>query len=518
MQTLVHFSPVLFLIAALPLALAAESTPVTVTVQLDSTVNVMAGGLGASWHAIEDSIPVEGRTSHGGSAWGANPDPEDEARWRQVYKHARWLGFDFCRVEIERRMFEPEPGQFDWNGREMRSLYRILDWCQANGCDVFLQQMWCNVDWLAYPEFRLDPVKRVHSAPCDLDAFADGLAELAWHLLKEKGYTCIRWLSISNEPGYSWSWWQGPPNESLPITPALEKVRAALDRRGLALPISAPDWTDTPALEPQKIDFDHVAGAYDIHSYYSRYDWTPLAGLAVDLPLSLVESRLSDWAKWAHDRGKPFFLTELGSMAYGWRGRDPGPNTFPAALKDAELVVRGLNAGVDGFNRWSFTNRGDLDGQWQMIDTWDADRGALRERFTPKPNSYFTYGLVSRFSAGHSRVVRVAVDGGRMDKNLRVFAAALVSPAGNLTLVVVNDAETAWEVRPRFAGLAAPRTLFRYRVEKEQADDVLLEIDPQQEFRLTPKQIGFTDTLPAFSLTVYSTYRLAHADPGVTVE
>ena len=39
---------------------------------------------------------------------------------------------------------------------------------------------------------------------------ADGLATLAEHLLKTRRYTCIKWLSITNEPGRDWSWWQGP--------------------------------------------------------------------------------------------------------------------------------------------------------------------------------------------------------------------------------------------------------------------------------------------------------------------
>ena len=506
------------LLLTLPLSLAAAGGPVSVTVRLDSTVNTLAGGLGASWHAIADSIPVEGRTSHGGSAWGANPDPDDEAGWRQVTAHASWLGLDFCRVELEQKMYEPERGWFDWESREMKTLYRILDWCQAHGCDVFLQQMWCNVDWLVYPEFRGDPVKRVHSAANDLDAFAEGIAELAVHLVRERGYSCIRWLSVFNEPGHSWSWWLAPPNELLPFTPALEKLRAALDKRGIDLPLSAPDWTDTPALEPEKIDFNHVAGAYDIHCYYSRYDWTPLGELPVDLPLSLVESRLADWAGWAHQRGKPFFLTELGSMVFGWRGRDPGPNTFPASLKDAELVLRGLNAGVDGFNRWSFINRGDLDGQWQMIETWDADRGRLRERFYPKPNSYFVYGLLTRFSAKHSRVALTSVSGGRIGEYQRVWAAALESPAGNLTLALVNDSEEAWQARTMVEGLAAGRTFFQYQVSAEEADDPALEINPQREITLAPDKAAIEDNLPPLSITVYSTFRLAHQDPGITVE
>ena len=103
----------------------------------------------------------------------------------------------------------------------MRILYRILDWNQKNSADVFFQQMWCNVAWLAYPEFRDDPVARVHSAPADLDAFADGLATLMEHLIQKRGYTCIKWLCINNEPGKDFSWWQAPPNKPLSIAAGL---------------------------------------------------------------------------------------------------------------------------------------------------------------------------------------------------------------------------------------------------------------------------------------------------------
>lgn len=47
----------------------------------------------------------------------------------------------------------------------MLILYRILDWCERRHVDVFPQEMWGNVDWNAWPEFRGDGVKRVHSGP-----------------------------------------------------------------------------------------------------------------------------------------------------------------------------------------------------------------------------------------------------------------------------------------------------------------------------------------------------------------
>ena len=92
-------------------------------------------------------------------------------------------------------------------------------------------------------------------------------------------------------------------------------------------------------------------------------------------------------------------------MANGWGADHPGPGTYVSALKDAELVVRRINAGVDGFNRWSFLNRGDLDGQWQFIETWDRKEKRLLQQYTPHPNTYFVLGLLSRFIAKHSDVL-----------------------------------------------------------------------------------------------------------------
>ena len=102
-------------------------------------------------------------------------------------------------------VYEPERGQFSWDGAEMRIPYRILDWCEKNRADVFLQQMWGNVAWNAFPEWRDDAVGRVHSGPASMEDFGEGLTTLVEHLVKEKGYTCIRWVCITNEPNGGWS-------------------------------------------------------------------------------------------------------------------------------------------------------------------------------------------------------------------------------------------------------------------------------------------------------------------------
>ena len=77
------------------------SSPVEISVDTSKIINTMRGGIGASWHAIEQPIPI----GHGGSGRGAYPPAEDEHAWQQIYRHASWLGLDWNRVEIEQRIY-----------------------------------------------------------------------------------------------------------------------------------------------------------------------------------------------------------------------------------------------------------------------------------------------------------------------------------------------------------------------------------------------------------------------------
>jgi hypothetical protein len=510
-------------IGAAPEPSAAGALPpkeVRVVVDTARVVNTMRGGIGASWHAIEQPIPVSEKPhpvfankSHGGSGWGAYPPAEDEAAWAQIDRHARWLGLDWNRVEFEQRIYEPERGQFSWDNPEMRVLYRILDWCERQQADVFLQQMWGNVRWNTFPEWRDDPVARVHSAPLSMEDFGEGLAALVEHLVKTKHYTCIRWLSINNEPNGGWSWWQAPPNRLLPLKPGLAAVRKALDKRGLALLLSGPDLTGgVPEFDPKQFDFHELLGAYDFHSYDENFDWISKGTML------RYDRNTAAWAAWAHQQGKPLFMSEIGTMANGWGGAHTGPGCYESVLKDCELIVRRLNAGSDGFNRWSFLNRGDLDGQWQFVETWDRKAGKLLQKFTPHPNTYFGVGLLSRFTAKHSAVLTCRVDGGSLQNYQRVFAAALRSPKGQLTLAIVNEAPAEFELAVEVEGLAQAGAFHRYGISAKDHDRDDLQIAPQQASPLAARQAALRDRLPPQSLTIYSTYKLGPSDDGIVAE
>ncbi len=497
----------------------AAPLPVSIQIEMQSPVRTLRGGLGASWHAIERPMIGTGEIRQGalgGSAWGGNPPADDEAAWRTLYRHARWLGLDWMRVEIEQRMYEPARGRFDWDNAEMRILYRILDWAEENGADVFLQQMWGNVAWNAYPELRSSPERIAVSAPYSMEDFAEGLAELIEHLLRVKGYRCIRWLAINNEPGHDWSWWQGPDLEPLPITPGLRAVRDALDKRGLYLPLSGPDWTLLPELEPDEIDFDPYIGAYDIHSYDEVFDDMERRG---GKKLTAAERIIGDWARWAHARGKPLFLSEVGTMAYGWGGSNPAPGSYESGLKNASLAIRAINAGADAVNRWSFTNRGDLDGQWQLVDTWDIERERLLEEFAPHPNAYYQWGILTRFTAKNSEVLPTQVRGEWPPSGRRLVAAALRSPRkGEITILLTNEMRRDASLAVRLHALPHGIWLYRYAVTPAERDKVPVELAPSDRLLVDTRRPEFQDRVPALSIVVYSTHHLRTGEPGIITD
>ncbi|MCX6997392.1 MAG: cellulase family glycosylhydrolase [Kiritimatiellaeota bacterium] len=468
-----------------------------IKISLSETNHTMAGGIGASWHAMSRDLPYESlagrkRINARGSAWGGNPPLDQEGSWQHIEQLASWLGMDFVRVELEQRMYEPKRNTFDWDNEEMKALYRILDWCERNKADVFLTQMWSFVDWNAHPG-----VPSLQSSPRNMDDFAKGLATLVEYLIKQKKYTCIQWICIVNEPSGNWAWWLGPGNRLISITPGLKAVRAELDKRGISIPLSAPDYNNLGGPQQGGYDFDSYIGAYDCHSYKGA-----------------DASGMKRWADFAHSKGKPFLLTEMGDMSCGWGGENPGPAGYKHALSIANKVLSGLASGVDAFNRWSFTNRGDLDGQWQMIRTWDRNekRYLDEDSIKPEPIPYYSYAMFTRFLAKHSTVLRSEVAG------RDVAAAALRSPKGNLTFIVLNNGNAAQSVAVHVDGLKQAATLHCYQITEAAVSQRDFKLNRKNEVALSVENAQFTDNLPGSSITAYTTYHLAHADAGISMD
>lgn len=492
-----------------------------VVIEVDNTViNMMKGGFGASVHAMQDSVLVTKDRSYGGSAWGANPEPSDSVRWKQLFAHMDWLGMDWIRVELEHRMFQPEKKKFSFDNLEMQILYKYLDYCQSRGIDVFLQEMYPNVKWLTPPAWQNNTEMVILSAPSDLDAWSDGIVVLLEHLLVAKKYTCIKWFCVANEPMHGWSWWkQYPDKSSAPITPALKLLYEKINEKGLPVQLSGPDWSMEMGRDvknegynygPEKVDFANYVGAFDLHSYMSRPDWETIPFKWPTYKQSEQEVFLKNWTQFAHEQNKPFFLSEFGTFVYGFDKTTEKVTSYEALLNDIQTVIRGVNAGVDGFNKWSLLNRGDLDGKWQLINTWDAENHKILNVFTPRANNYYIYGLITRLSPQHADVLKTELTGGRKDSIQRVFACTLNDSGNNFSVFVLNDSEKTYSVNIKLPDQI--KAMYKYTIYNKQSDKNNFQVNPEQ---VTTGLNSINDILSARSITVYSTYRLLHSDSGI---
>lgn len=476
-----------------------SSKHIRIKVNTDSILHTMRGGIGASWHAMSQEIPLENEKydypvryrNPRGSSYGGIPPVSETKKWEQICRHASWLGLNFIRVELSQRMYEPERGVFDWNNEEMLALYKILDWCESNNADVFLQQMWGHVEWNAFSE-----VHPLLSAPRSLDDFAEGITRLLNRLLRQKKYKCIKYFSITNEPpGGTWGYWWSFGQGSGTITPALKKVREYLDAAGIEVPLSGPDWTSLPPFDQKQIDFDECLGAYDIHSY---------GGIDTD-----GEKIIRDWVRWAHSCRKPFFLTEFGNMNLGWGGDNPGPKSFEAALSNASDMICCINQGVDGMNRWSFINRGDIDGQWQLIQTWDRRKKKFLKKIKPENSAYFSFAVMSRYMGKYAAVIRSSVKPVRPD----IRSAAVLNKTGELSVFLLNKGGLSERVSIDIKGHHAESKLYLYQASQK--------IVSENDFRLEPIEIQPEKggrrfiTLPKKSISVLTNYFLTSKDPGI---
>ena len=475
---------------------------INITVDANNVTHQMKGGIGASWHALINDIPLNNEkydypvrfVNPRGSAFAGNPPLADTAAWNQLYNHAKWLGLNFIRVEIDMRMYEPDRNVFDWKNDEMQALYRILNWCEANHADAFLQQMWGHVAWNTHTG-----VHPLLSSPKSVDDFADGIAKLLKYLTETRKYTCIKYFCMVNEPpGGPWGyWWSSGSYVGASITDAWKKLNGTFSKQGIKIQLSGPDWVSLPPCEPEKMGFGQYLGAFDIHSYF---------GLTAK---NNGKQIISDWVEFAKSKNKPFFITEIGNMDLGWGTDNPGPKSFKAALSNASDVALGMNLGVDGFNRWSFTNRGDMDGQWQLVNTYDLKTKSYTKQVTPENEAYFGFAMLTRFMGKYASVLSL-----KSNQNLEgLVMTAYKNRDGNLSVLIVNNREEAVNVDISIGNFDKKKPFNLYQVTENLVKVAGFKLNPVITFKNTGK-LKNIQILPE-SISVITTGALKNENFGV---
>jgi len=324
----------------------------------------------------------------------------DEKDFATIAKRIEWMRIPLLRVMMLAKWCYLGDGQYDWNTRDMRELYRHLDLCQKLGISVYLTEWGCNGEWLEVPDVGSVADKK----------YAEIIGTYLDHLVSEKGYSCIKAFIFVNEPNlgaYGWEPWKK----------GVENVSAELKRRGLDRQIrfagsdqsNGDDWHNM-AVDQLRDCF----GIYDNHKYANDEMVRP--GKLFGYYKTLYDYALE------HDREaatKPFIVGEAGLNDFA---RHPFGNkkidTPYYGLFMADYAVQAVNAGSSAVFNWMLDDNSHQDFYWGL---WKDKKHGLELR-----PCFHVWSLLSRCFPPGSAIHEL----GKYSADIRILAASIPNDAG----------------------------------------------------------------------------------------
>ena len=365
--------------------------------------------------------------------WG-DPDfkaGEAEADWNRVLSRISWMKLPLTRMMMQVRWCRNPDGKSDFESAQMKRVYRHLDVCQELGITVILTDWGCEPAWL-----RVEGITNVADAK-----YAEAIGAYMDHLVKIKGYRCIKYFVMGNEPNCEvrdWDRWkQGILN-----------VSAEFRRRGLVrqVAIAGPDETGGATWHRRAVEqLQAKLGAYDLH-YYVRPD--------VLRSGRLQEFFRTGWAyaveKDAAAGSKPLIVGEAGVFHPGFSaGNNPHNQEYSYGVEMADYAVQAASAGSWAVLAWMLEDSSHQGFSWGM---WKDKSG----NFALKP-WFYTWAMLTRYAPAGSTTYRA--DSADLDVRALAVRSEARGAAG-WTICLVNRGD-----RPRLVKLRAfegGQTVFRH--------------------------------------------------------
>jgi hypothetical protein len=331
-------------------------------------------------------------------------------------KRIREMNLPITRIFVPWETWNPSVDYqtFTWDSDEMISLYNTLDIYQETGTSVII----VTVDWL-----RNSPWE-------DVVGSSQAVLKLLEHLVLERGYNCIRFWTLTNEPELTYGWLRKIPFEN--YIKIHQLVKKGLEKRNLPVKIIASDEMETQQWFERTVE--SLQGTADIFSSHI-YPYPQGKNKISDF----LNNRLGIIKKASSSKNKiPFFLCE-----FGFRGSVFGActntfiNDYEYGLYVADLCIEVLNSGVDAALLWCLHQIRLIDeispegGRMMRIGLW----GYKDEDWRSFP-VFYLYQLFTKYINANSRVLKTEV----LPSN--ILKAACVKHNGKFSIFIVNLTDT----------------------------------------------------------------------------
>ncbi|MFA6243788.1 MAG: hypothetical protein WC655_22795, partial [Candidatus Hydrogenedentales bacterium] len=283
-----------------------------------------------------------------------------------------WMDPDWIRMFFWYKDWNPSGDweTFEFDSPNMQSHYRTLDLYQKLGARVNV----VGVEWGVKDPYG-DPVKAGRA-----------IGALLEHLVKVKGYTCVRDWTLTNEPN---GYFVATGYDFRRFREMHEQVKSEIARRGLPVGIVGSDdtnggvnWFEQCVTDPVYFGFTDY---YASHRYFQVSE-RPLTYRFYDEHLGPLEKA---------DPKKQLVVAEFGFQDGRTEGAmiNPVMGEYPYAVWVAAFVIQGLNRGVSGYSIWCMHQMYYPGGGFMTYGLWEYKDS----NWKPRP-VYYAWNPLTRFT------------------------------------------------------------------------------------------------------------------------
>lgn len=400
----------------------------------------------------------------------------NEEDFKLIGERIKWMGMPIVRIMMQTKWCYSQSLGYDWENRDMQLLYRHLNFCQQNGIEVILSDWGIEVDWLA-----VDGIEQMGNP-----LYAEVIGTYLDHLINKKGFTCIKYFGLVNEPNYevgNFDRWRNGAENLFQVLKDKE-----LDKKVKF--IGPGQSNDNEWFYRTVNEARYMFDVYDVHMYAWK-DRTAKGSVQTDL------TQLWNHAKSIDPKAqqKLYFVTEAGMRDGQSAAISTQINSFYYGVFMADYAIQAIHSGANAVLAWMLDDNSHPDFQWGL---WSDKKNGMKLR----PWFYSWSLLTKLFPAGsdvyriRSRSINIRALGSRITNNGKNdWSFSIVNINSNpvkIFLKVDNEGEYNFkqyvyaenEIRTDGNGFPVP------------INSLKANLSDGFEFEIKPQSVIFITTLP----------------------
>ena len=463
---------------------------VTITLDNHTLINDYYIGNGAQW----DPYQLD---------YGNGMLSISDADWQKLYGRLDFMRPQFIRMMINTSSFFKNNQMIPEENMEV--LFKMLDYCQRKQVTVVFGDWGGSVIQRRVAEVNAVNLKHT--------------AELVDYLVNKKGFNCIKYFNLINEPNGDWS----ATNRSYPlwekaVTRFYDNLKVLKINDKIS--IMGPDiaiWTKSESwwIDSCKYQLGDIVNLYDIHTYPSKI--TVNSGEYSQIIQDYINKVPKDKKAVMGEIGLKF--VEKADSVYNRENIERAKAKKYASIEDSQMFVydymygtdmadalfQAVNAGYSGSVVWMLDDAMHSKESPDKLKVWGfwnilGDEFFGQEEEVVRP-WYYAWSLLTKYMPAGSKIYKTEVQGNNGVKS--IFS----ENDGKYLIALVNVSKEPKEVRITSTDLKdinnCKQFIYSDGTLKKEGDHVLL---PNAEHLKLDLKKGVSLTMPSESLVVYSSF------------